>query len=95
MTIFRSSDTLSRCDVNHYSSIYDIRNHPNLKKNVSSTSHPFPKDSIENLHAQLKNVALSRLKRISKPTNSDNGPLRIGRYLFLAVALPPYFPLIE
>lgn len=90
MGINRSSDTLSRCDPNLYSNLYGTQNRPEMKGRVHTTP-PIQKDTIEISHDKLKEEALNRLRHTSKIVIAQNSFMRIGRYLFLAVAMPPYF----
>lgn len=82
-----ANDSLSRCDHSSYSSLYSVNNHPNIKRE-SVTSAPV-KDTLE-LKSKLEKEALSRLRHTSKLAISQPGFMRVGKYLFLGVALPPY-----
>lgn len=94
MGIYRASDSMSRCDPNAYSSIYDLRKSPAAKeKPVVETSGPRRKDTIEFSRDKLKKDGLDRIRHISKFTVAQTGFMRIGKYLFLGVALPPYLVL--
>lgn len=93
MAINRSSDSLSRCDPSLYSNIYDVRKRPDIKHEPISATQPTHKDTIEISRDKLKEEALNRLRHTSKYVIAHNGFMRIGKYLFLAVALPPYLVL--
>lgn len=94
MGIYRASDSMSRCDANSYSSIYDVRKSPATKeKPVIETNGPRRKDTIEFSRDKLKKDGLDRIRHISKFTVAQTGFMRIGKYLFLGVALPPYLAL--
>lgn len=93
MAIYRSSDSLSRCDPSLYSNIYDVRKRSDLKPASVAATQPIHKDSIEISRDKIKEEALSRLRHTSKYVIAQNGFMRIGKYLFLAVAFPPYFAL--
>jgi hypothetical protein len=85
-----SHDGLSRCDPNLYSNLYDTRQRPELK-NVNEVS--VSKDTIEINRDKIKEDALSRLRHNSKYTIAQSGFMRVGKYLFVAFAFPPYFVL--
>src|ERR1051325_11606615 len=91
MAIYRPSDSLSRCDPNLYSNIYDIRKHPDVKPSVSAVTAP--KDTIEISREKLKTEALSHLRQPGKYLIAFNSFMRVGKYLFLAIAFPPYLML--
>lgn len=91
MAIYRSSDSLSRCDPNQYSTLYDVRKRPDIKHEPVAATRPIHKDTIEISRDKLKEEALNRLRHTSKYVLPQNNFMRIGKYLFLAVALPPYF----
>lgn len=91
MGIHRSSDSMSRCDVNQYSSLYDVRKRPDIKHDPVSATRSIQKDTIEISRDQLNEEAMTRLRHVSKYVIAQDGFMRIGKYLFLAVALPPYF----
>lgn len=84
----RPSDSLSKCDTHLYSNPYQVGNHPELK--ASSTTRSMPRDSIEGAKEALHKEALSRLKHTSKYVVMQQGIIRVGKYLFLTAALPPY-----
>lgn len=90
MALNRTSDSLSRCDPNLYSNIYDVRKRPDIKNHPVSASQPIHKDTIEISHDKLKEEALQRLRHTSKFVIAQNSFMRIGKTLFLAVAFPPY-----
>lgn len=91
MAIYRSSDSLSRCDVNQYSSLYDVRKRSDIKHDPVSSIRSVERDTIEISRDQLNEEAMTRLRHVSKYVIAQDGFMRIGKYLFLAVALPPYF----
>lgn len=80
-------DSLSKCESNPYSSLYSTQ-----PKSISSpqSASPVSQDTIENIGQQLKQEALSRLRHTSKYRIFQQGFMRVGQYLFLAIALPPY-----
>lgn len=83
--------TLARCDDTRYSSIYDVNDHPDLRKtSAASTTQPIQRDTLQISQDELKKDALKRLNHTSKYFIVQQGFMRIGKYLFLAVALPPY-----
>ncbi len=93
MAIYRSSDSLSRCDPNLYSSMFDVRKRSDIKHHPVSATPSIHKDTIEISRDKLKEEALSRLRHTSKYVIAQNSFMRIGKYLFLAIAFPPYFVL--
>ena len=94
MVIYRSSDSLSRYDPNSYSNIYDVRKRPDIKQESTiAATKPIHEDTIEILQDKYKKEALSRLRHTSKYVIAQNSFIRIGKYLFLAIAFPPYFAL--
>lgn len=92
MAIYRSSDSVSRYD--HQSEMYSLQNRPKPSKDtlnsVSETLNPSRKDTIEISKERLNEEALSKLGKKETYTVSQNSFMRIGKYLFLAVTLPPY-----
>ena len=93
MVIKRSSDSLSRCDPSLYSNIYDVRKHPDVKHTVKATAtQPTHRDTIEISRDKLKEEALNRVRHTSRFVIAQHGFMRVGRYLFLAVAFPPLSP---
>lgn len=91
MALNRTSDSLSRCDPNLYSNIYDVRKRPDIKNHPVAATQPTHKDTIEISRDKLKEEALSRLRHSSSFVIAQNSFMRVGKYLFLAVAFPPYF----
>lgn len=87
MAVYRTSDHLTKCDPGLYSNIYDVRKRPDIKPISTPSIH---KDTIEISKDKLKEEALSRLRHTTKVVIPQNGFLRVGKYLFLAVAFPPY-----
>lgn len=90
-TSHHSSDSWSRCDPDQYSNLYDVRRRADVKLEPIAATRPVHKDTLEISHDKLKEEALNRLRHTSKYVIAQNGFMRIGKYLFLAVALPPYF----
>lgn len=84
-------DSCSRCDPNQYSSLYDVRKRSDIKLEPIAATRPIHKDTIEISRDKLKEEALNRLRHTSKYVIAQNSFMRIGKYLFLAVAFPPYF----
>lgn len=91
MVIYRSSDTLSRCDPGAYSNIYDVKKHPGIKLEANAEMKSGRKDTIEISRDKLNEEALSRLRHTTKYFVAQSSFMRIGKYLFLALAFPPYF----
>jgi hypothetical protein len=89
MPLHRTSDSLSPCDPHLYSSMYDVRQRPDIKRQPLSEISA-PKDTIEISKDQLKKEALNRLRHTTQYPVSHHGFMRIGKYLFLAIAFPPY-----
>lgn len=87
----RTSDSWSRCDPNQYSSLYDVRKRSDIKQEPSAATRPIHKDTIEISRDKLQKEALNSLRHTSKYVIAQNGFMRVGKYLFLAAALPPYF----
>lgn len=91
MGVFRSQDSLSRCDSNLYSSLYDTRARPAIKDPTHVTAPPsVQKDSLEISKDKITADALSRLRHTSRFVIAHSGFMRVGKFLFLATALPPY-----
>lgn len=86
-----TSDSWSRCDPNQYSHLYDVRKRTDIKQEPIAATRPIHKDTIEISHDKLKEEALNRLRHTSKYVIAQNSFMRIGKYLFLAAALPPFF----
>lgn len=93
MVIYRRSDSLSQCDPSHYSNLYDVTKRPDIKNKPVSAAHSIHKDTIEISRDKLKGEALKRLRHTSKYMIAQNSFMRIGKYLFLAIAFPPYLAL--
>jgi hypothetical protein len=91
MAIYRPSDSLSRCDPNLYSSMFDVRKRSDIKQESIAATQPIHKDTIEISRDKLEEEALSRLRHTSECIIAQNSFIRIGKYLFLAIAFPPYF----
>lgn len=96
MAIYRSSDSVSRYD--HQSDMYSLHSRPKSSKDtlnsVSETLNPSRKDTIEISKEKLNEEALSKLGKKETYTVSQNSFMRIGKYLFLAVTLPPYIVIV-
>ena len=89
MSLHRSSDTLSRCDSHTYTNLYDAHKRVEIKT-APLVENKGPKDTIEFSRDQFKKEALSRLRHKTNQTMSHSGFMRVGKYLFMAVAFPPY-----
>ena len=82
MAINRSSDSLSRC-TDQYDSMFKINNHPGVKPGaVKDTMAPSKTE-------ELKKEAFERLTS-SKYLLLQQGFMKVGKFLFLSIALPPY-----
>lgn len=80
-------DSLSRCESNPYS----LQQMKQTTKPISASStNKMQKDTIELTHEMLQKEALSRLRHTSKQSIAQNGFMRVGKVLFMAVAIPPY-----
>jgi hypothetical protein len=90
MAIDRTSDSMSRCDPTLYSNIYDVRKRSDIKHPPIHATQPVRKDTIELSRDKLKEEALSRLRHTSKYVIAQSSFMRIGKYLFLSIAFPPY-----
>jgi hypothetical protein len=90
LAINRTSDSLSRCDPGAYSHLYDVTRKALLKPDQIHAPASVSKDTIEISRHQLKKEALNRLRHKSKFTILQVGFIRIGKYLFVALAFPPY-----
>lgn len=88
MVIHRAPDTLTTCNPELYDNMFRIDNKRADFK--IDSNYPGQKDTIER---SLSKEALDRLQRPSKDTIIQPSYLfrRIGKYVFLAAALPPYF----
>lgn len=82
-------DSLSRCDSNAYS-MYDVRKRPDTNQKPTASTQPIQKDTIEISREKLKKEALNRLQHTSKYMIVQAGFMRVGKYVFLSVGLPPY-----
>ncbi len=91
MAIRHTSDSLTRCDPNNYSNFYDAGKRVNVRQEPVTATQPINKDTLEISRDQLKKEALNRLRHTSKYMIFQTGFMRVGKYLFLAVAFPPYF----
>ena len=78
MPLYRTSDSLSRCDPSLYSNIYDVRKRPDLKQSPITTSEP--KDTIEISREKLTKEALSHLRQPGKHLIAYNSFMRVGKY---------------
>lgn len=88
MGIYRTPDRLTSCNPELYDNIYQINKRADYKP--ASVGLDGVKDTIERSPSK---EALNRLQQPSKYMIFQQGALfrRIGKYLFLSVALPPYF----
>jgi hypothetical protein len=93
MAVKGTSDSLSRCDPTLYSNIYHVRKNPDVKIQPVFVNKSISKDTLEISHDKLKEEALNRLRHTTKYTISQNSFMRIGKYLFLAIAFPPFLML--
>ncbi len=89
MAIYKSSDSLTRCDPNRYDHLFEVNSRPKIKSE-SSSAPPIHKDTLEISKDKLKKEALERLRHTSKIMVAYDGFMRIGKTLFLAIGLPPY-----
>ena len=93
MGLHRVPDSASRCDPDSYlyANIYDVRKRVDMKSEpiVSAVS----KDTLEISTERLKEEAVSRLSHVPKYEIFQMSFMRIGKYLFVAAALPPYLVL--
>ncbi len=90
MAIHRASDSLSRCDPNAYSNIYDVRKRSDIKHDPIGSSQSIKKDTLEISRDQIKKEALNRLRHTTKIVVPQSSFMRIGKYIFLSIAFPPY-----
>lgn len=88
MAIHRMPDSMSSCNPELYDNIYQVNKRPDLKS--APVEKPGSKDTIQR---SLSKDALNRLQQPSKNMILQQSVLfrRVGKYLFLSVALPPYF----
>lgn len=89
MSIRKASDSWSSCDPSLYSNIYDVRNHPSFNQKIVN-ANPVSRDTIEISREMLKDDAMKRLKQLPKYVIAQSSFMRIGKYLFIAIAFPPY-----
>ncbi len=90
MTIYRSSDSLSKCDPNLYSGFYDARKRADhILRDPAEFNGDIRKDTIEISRSKLKKDAQNYLKYTSYII-SQNHLMRIGKYALLAIVFPPY-----
>lgn len=94
MAIYRTSDSLSRCNPEVYSHLYDVTKKASLKSDSIGSSTLIAKDTLELSGQKLKKEALNRLSQPSKFLILQTGFIRIGKYLFVGLAFPPYLLLI-
>lgn len=90
MALNRTSDSLSKCDPSLYSNIYDVRKRPEIKQNPVSTTSSIHKDTIDLSRDKMKEEALNRLRHTKQIVIPQSSFMRVGKYLFLAIAFPPY-----
>lgn len=93
MAVNRSSDSLTSCDKSQYDNIYDVRKRGDVKHEPSAATRLIHKDTIEISKDKLKEDALKRLRHTTSVVIAQPGFMRVGKFLFLSVALPPYFAL--
>jgi|GEM_PF-6211355 len=88
MAINRSQDSLTSCNPELYDNIYQVNRRTDLK--AISTHAAIPKDTIER---SASTEAMNRLQRPSENMVFEPNALfrRIGKYVFLSFAMPPYF----
>lgn len=94
MSINRSQDSLSRYEVNSFANLLDL-NKPAVRDDVPSLPRTAYRDVLEISKAKLEQDALDSLRHTSKYTVVQRGFMRIGKILFLGVALPPIFLLYK
>ncbi|MBA2367851.1 MAG: hypothetical protein H0V82_02365 [Candidatus Protochlamydia sp.] len=87
----RPSDSLARCDPHAYSNLYDVNKKVDIRVANAGATQPINKDTLEISKEKLTKDAMNRLRHTSKYTIFQTGFMRVGKYLFLAVAFPPYF----
>lgn len=86
-------DSLSKCD---YSNPFDVKNYPHHKASSSSPiSKSFTKDVLEISEDKIKKEAMIHLDSAASriPSGLYVVVSRVGKYTFLALAIPPYFVL--
>ena len=83
-------DSITKCDSSQYSNPYQVTNHPAYKADSSTNSRPVHKDTLEVFQDELKKDALERLRQTKKLIIPQRSYMKIGKYVFLAIALPPY-----
>ncbi len=88
MGLHRVPDSASRCDPNLYANIYDVRKRVDMKSEPIASA--VSKDTLEISTGRLKEEAISRLSHVPKYEIFQMSFMRIGKYLFVAAALPPY-----
>jgi hypothetical protein len=86
-------DSLSKCD---YSNPFDVKNYSH--HNASSSSHvskSFTKDVLEISEDKIKKEAMIHIDSAASriPSGLYVVVSRVGKYTFLALAIPPYFVL--
>lgn len=82
-------DSLSRCETNPYS-LYGVRKQGDTKEKVAIATPSIHKDTIEISRDRIKKEALNRLNHTTKYFILQQGFMRVGKYLFLGLTLPPY-----
>lgn len=82
-------DSLSRSEINPYS-LHEVRKRPDIKQEPIAPTQPIHKDSIEISRGELHKEALERLRHSSKYVIIQVAFIRIGKYLFVGLTLPPY-----
>lgn len=94
MSLLRSQDSLSRCQEDSYANLYDLHK-PSLRKEQSALLRAPSRDVLEISRAKLEQEALKSLRHHTDVTVAQHSFMRVGKYLFLAVALPPIFVLYK
>lgn len=85
-------DSLRPCNSQDYSTQFQIHDHPDYKPSPIRETPSTSKDTIQTYRNDLKQEALNRLRHTSDAVVYQKMALvvRIGKYLFLAAAVPPY-----
>ena len=88
MAIYRSSDSLVKCSPESYDSLYQVSSHPSIKAQRKQNAK-----AVDSLEKSAATEALNRLQRPSENMVFQPSILfsRIGKMVFLTVAMPPYF----
>jgi len=88
MAINRSQDSMSRCDPESYDNIYQVDKHRDIK-----STHTQVGKYADTIERSASTEAMNRLQRPSENMVFQPSVLfrRIGKVVFLTVAMPPYF----